>query len=95
MKTFYKDQTAYLDVSVIDEAGDFVSGLTIDYDIRNCSDDSIVTSGTMNEINNRYTMSYIFTLLGEYRIEYNPPSGYEHSFENIMIDILQGGELIS
>ena len=105
MKTFYINQTAYLELALLDINGDYASNLTVTYEIIKCLDDSIIDSGSMSEINNIYTTSYIFVEIGEYRIDYFTPEDYEDGFENIIIDTydnfkadlteLDGGKLIN
>ncbi len=87
MNIYIKNQVAYLETTIIDENGDFVTGLTIAYEIRKSIDNSLVTSGTLTEDSGGiYTTSYTFTSTGEYRVIYNPPATYEHGFENIMVE---------
>ena len=86
MKTFYINQIAYLELSVLDVNGDFISGLTVTYEIRKSSDNSLFASGTMSEISSVYTISAMFIIIGEYRVKYITPIGYEDGFENIYID---------
>ena len=63
MKTIYKDIEQYFETGVIDENGDFVTGLTVLYEVRVSSDDSFVTSGTTSETNGVYYFSYTFTTI--------------------------------
>lgn len=85
MKTLFKDKEHKLEVAIIDENGGFVSGLTISYDIRNSIGNVYVISGITSEINNLYTLSYVFTENGEYRLKYITPSDYENGFEQIYV----------
>jgi len=85
MKTLFKDTLHKLEIAILDEYGDFTSGLTVLYDIRKASDNSLVVSGTTSEINNLYTFSYTFTNIDEYRLKYITPSEYENGFEQIYV----------
>jgi hypothetical protein len=75
-----------LELSVIDLYGKYVSGLLVNYEVRKCSDNSIVYSGVMSEISLVYTKEITLVEVGEYRIKYITPEGYENGFENITVD---------
>ena len=74
------------EVAIQDNYGKFVSGLTIDYEVRKCSDDSVVTSGTATETNNVYHFTYTFTSAEQYRLEWTTPAGYEDGFDTIEVE---------
>lgn len=74
------------EVVIQDSYGKFVSGLTVDYEVRKCSDDSVVTSGTATETNNVYHFSYTFTTTEQYRLEWTTPAGYEDGFDTIEVE---------
>ena len=94
MKTFYKNQIAYLELALLDINGDYASDLTVNYEVYKCSDDSLITSGIMTIVDNTYNFNYTFTVLGEYRIKYLTPVGYEKGIENIdIIDLVETGGL--
>lgn len=75
-----------LEVSLIDENGNFVSGLTITYELRKSSDNSLVDSGTLIEEGNIYAASVTINEVGQYRIIYFTPSEYENGTEDIVVD---------
>lgn len=85
MKTLFKDKASKLEIAILDDLGEFVSGLTIIYQITNASDDSFVVSGITTEINNTYTFTYTFISNGEYRLKYITPEDYENGFEQITV----------
>jgi hypothetical protein len=85
MKNFSPNIEYKLDLSIIDEVGNFVSGLTIDYEIRKSSDNSLVDSGIMTEVGDLYVISYTFLEVGQYRILYFTPEGYENGSEEILV----------
>ncbi|MCK9415943.1 hypothetical protein M0Q97_04715 [Candidatus Dojkabacteria bacterium] len=85
MKQIIKDQNNYYEIAVIDEFGDFVSGLTINYDIRKSIDNSLMISGITSEINSVYFFEYIFTELGNFRLKYITPTEYDNGFEQIIV----------
>ena len=74
------------EVAIQDNYGKFVSGLTVDYEVRKCSDDSVVTSGTATETNNVYHFTYTFTSAEQYRLEWTTPAGYEDGFDTIEVE---------
>lgn len=84
----YKNTEHYLELSVIDNKGDFVSGLSIIYKIYKSSDNSLIDSGTMAEIGDSgiYKVLIIFTEIGQYRVEYVTPALYENKIETIMVE---------
>lgn len=91
MKTLYKDTLYNLEIGIVDEIGDFVSGLTILYEIKKSSDNSFITSGQTTETHDIYSFSYSFSETGEYRLKYLTPTNYENGFEQIfVIDDIMG-----
>lgn len=85
MKTFIKDTTYYLENSVTDQNGDFVSGLIVTYEVRKSIDNSLIASGTMTEEGDVYKVSISFSVEGQYRALYTTPSGYENGAEVIVV----------
>jgi len=81
-----KNIATNFEVAIQDSYGKFVSGLTIGYEVRKCSDDSVVTSGTATETNNVYHFTYTFTAAEQYRLEWTTPTGYEDGFETIEVE---------
>ena len=82
----FKNIPDKLELVVTDLIGNYVSGLIINYEVIKCSDDSVVYSGTMDEIDSVYTKEITLTIVGEYRVKYTTPEGYENGFENIIVD---------
>lgn len=82
----FKNLPHKLELAIIDTNGNYVTGLNVTYVIIKCSDGSVVDSGSMDEINSIYTKEYTFTVLGEYRVKYTTPTGYENGFETIIVD---------
>jgi hypothetical protein len=81
----FKNESCVFDLALLGNVGEFVSGLSVDYEITKVSDGSLVTSGTMSEVANIYTFSYSFSTNGWYRLKYFTPIGYENGFESIQI----------
>ena len=86
MIQLYKDNTYFLEVAVIDVNGDFVTGLSISYEIRKSSDGSIVQAGAMTADGNAYKVSVNFSTVGTYRIFYVTPTGYANGHETIAVE---------
>lgn len=86
MITLYKNIAYKLELVVLDNDGKFAPGLTVTYEIRKCSDDSLFASGTMSETSSVYYVNIIFTEVAEYRIKYVTPTGYEDGFEDILVE---------
>jgi hypothetical protein len=86
MIRLFKNIPYKLELAVTNTDGDFVSGLSITYEVKKCSDDSIVSSGTMSEINSVYTKEITLTEVGEYRVKYTTPSTYDNGFETLFVD---------
>ena len=82
----FKNIPDKLELVVTDLSGNYVSGLIINYEVIKCSDDSVVYSGTMDEIDSVYTKEITLTIVGEYRVKYITPTSYENGFENIIVD---------
>lgn len=81
-----KDSTVYLEALITDSNGDGVTGLTITYRIYDCSNNSLVTSGTLTSIGNGiYQTSRVFNSLGQFRVLYITPTGYENGIETILV----------
>lgn len=86
MAEITKDTIYYLETLVIDRNGDPVTGLTVTYKIIKSSDNSLVTSGTLNDVGfGVYQNSYTFTQLGQYRVLYTTPSKYSDEIETVLV----------
>jgi len=77
----FKDKAGYLEVSVVDDNGDFVTGLTITYEVRDISDNSLFASGTLTAAGNIYKAAITFTSVGQYTAIYTTPAGYQNLTE--------------
>lgn len=80
-----KDINNYYEITVVDQVGDFVSGLTINYEIKKSLDNSLIISGTTNEIQSVYYFDYTFTETGNFRLKYITPENYDNGFEQIIV----------
>jgi len=86
---YYKDKLYYFELLITDDTGNFVSGLTINYNIYKSSDNSLITTGNMVEVvvSGVYQLSHTFVLSGQYRVEYLPTiSGYPKTGETVIIE---------
>jgi len=96
MRTLFKDTEYKIDIGIVDELGNFATGLTVTYDVRKATDNSLVTSGTTTEISGIYSYTYTFTENLEYRSKFTTPIGYENGFENILVvDEFASNELLN
>jgi len=86
MITLYKNIAYKLELVVLDNDGKFTPGLTVTYEIRKCSDDSLFASGTMSETSSVYYVDVTFTVNAEYKVKYVTPVGYENGFEEILVE---------
>jgi len=86
MKNFNKGQEYYLEVSIIDESGDFVNGLSITYNVRKSSDNTSIQSGSMTEEGDVYKVAITIADTGQYRALYTSPEGYENYTEIIIVE---------
>lgn len=77
----------YMEVGVLDNSGDFVTGLTITYEIRKSSDNTLFDNGTLVEQSGgAYVSSVTFTEEEQYRILYFTPTGTENGAEDILTE---------
>jgi hypothetical protein len=85
--TYFTNILYIFDTSIIDKNGSFKSGLTVTYKIYKSIDNSLISSGTLVEVGSSgiYQFSYLFTVLGQYRLEYYTPTKYENGIEMIEI----------
>lgn len=84
----FKDTDYKLDIGVIDRRGDFVTGLTVTYNVRKSSDNSLIASETATEVGSSgiyQTSSLSFSVVDKYRIEYTTPSKYDNVVEEILV----------
>jgi hypothetical protein len=93
MKLFIKNKEYYLETAVTDANGDFVTGLTVTYEVRNSDDGTLATlpsgyssSGTMIGEGNIYKIAIQFDTIGQYRVLYFTPSTYENGSEIITVE---------
>lgn len=75
----------YFEIAITDEIGNFVSGLTVLYELKNSSNDSLIISGTTTEINSVYYFTYTFNTIGNYRLKYITPTYYDNGFYEITV----------
>lgn len=77
-----------IEVAILGNTGKFETGLSVDYEVRKVSDDSVLTSGTATEASGVYYFTYTFTVVEEYRLQWITPIGYEDGLENIVVQNL-------
>ena len=84
---YFINQTHYVEAAATDANGDFASGLTITYEVRKSSDNTLISSGTMSEIGTTgvYKASVTFTAIGQYHVLYTFPIGYRNQVETINV----------
>jgi len=86
MKKWDINTEYFLETSVIDDdTGAFITGLTITYEVRNSDDNTLFASGTLIGQGNVYKKAITFTSLGQYRVFYTTPSGYENGMGQILV----------
>lgn len=86
MSIYIKQNTIYpILVSVIDNNGNFITTLSVSYEIRKSLDNSLVTSGTLTNVGNIYLDTATLTEKGDYYILYFTPTGYENGEERIVV----------
>lgn len=86
MITYIKQNTShFLIIAILDGKGDYKTGLTITYEVRKSSDNSLITSGTLTNTGNIYTDTITIADLGEYYILYFTPTKYENGIENLIV----------
>ena len=85
MQIWYKDVAGYLQLSLLGDDGKPVSGQTVTYSVRDASDGSEETSGTLVYANNVYSKSVTLTTAGEYYVTYTTPAGYEDAIDIIAV----------
>jgi hypothetical protein len=74
-----------LQISVTGDNGELVTGLSIGYVVKKSSDNSTFSSGSLTEIAGVYYTTINFTTLGQYRVIYSLPSGYESGIDEILV----------
>lgn len=84
MKLFFIGNNT-IEMMVIDEDGNPVTGLTVTYEIRKSIDSSLFDSGTLSESSGTYYKNINFTTVGQYRAIYSPPAGYESGIETVLV----------
>lgn len=87
MKVFKNTET-YLELVVLNQTGNFISGLSITCNIYRSFDDSLFSSKTLIEVGTSgvYKSSIIFTEIGQFRIVYTTPYKYDNAIETILVD---------
>lgn len=81
-----KNITHYLEILLTDVIGNLVANEIIDYSIYKSIDNTLVSQGQLIYIDKGiYQKEIKLSELGQYRIIYEPPTGYANSSENIMV----------
>lgn len=71
--------------TLTDNQGDYVTGQTITFEVRNSTTDALITSGTMTEQNEVYKFSYTFTSLIEARVKFITPNKFPNDLESVRV----------
>ena len=96
MSIYIKQNAIYpILVSVIDTNGNFITTLSVTYEIRKSVDNSLVTSGTLANVGNIYLDTVTLTEKGDYYILYFTPTGYENGEEKIVVQEHTNDDLAS
>ena len=86
MVTYIKQNTSHFLIAIIvDNQGNYKTGLALTYEVRKSSDNSLVTSGTLAGAGNIYTDTISITDIGEYYILYFTPTKYENGLETLIV----------
>lgn len=85
MIILYVNTPYNIELVVLDGNGKPTTGLLVNYEVRLCSTDAIIQSGVAAEVNRVYTFAINIAVVGEYRIKFITPAGYEDAFENVYI----------
>jgi len=86
MITITQNIAINLECIVLSPLGKPVTGLSIDYEVIDCSDESVLTSGTATEATGGYYyFTYTFTAIKEYRLHWISPTNYEDGFEDLNV----------
>lgn len=81
------NSTHTLEILVNDKTGTGISGLSVNYEIRKSSDNSLFDSGTLNDVGSGiYTKDIIFSQLGQFRIIYQTPIKYTDEIETVEVE---------
>lgn len=83
----YKDITDFIELTLLDNKGNRVSGETVTYTIYKSLDNTIFQSGTLTEIGvtGIYQDSVVFTDATRYRIEYITPNNFDNAIESVFV----------
>jgi hypothetical protein len=83
----YTGTTYPLELFVIGETGEPVSGLTTSYSIYDSETNLLVVSGSLTDQGNGvYTATYTFATSGQFRVIYNTPEQYADDMESIIVE---------
>ena len=80
-------QPYILQVQLLEDSKVFVTGQIITYSVVRSSDNFIVASGTMTELSNVYVATVTLADLGQHRVFYTTPAGYENGAECLIVTI--------
>lgn len=81
-----QNEPYYLEAMVTDVNGYGVTGLTVSYTIYKSSTNTIIESGTMNDIGGGvYQKQITLADLGQYRVLYNTPHRYADSIVTLLV----------
>jgi hypothetical protein len=76
----------YLEVIITKGDGTGESGLEIHYSIYKSSDNSLIETGILPDIGSGiYQKQIILSVVGQYRVFYNPPIKYDESIETLNV----------
>lgn len=79
------NQSHTFELILTDNQGNFVTGQTITFQVRDSITDTLITSGTLTEQNEVYKFSFTFTTLGQFRVKYFTPMNFPNAIESVEI----------
>ena len=77
------------EVTLTNNQGNFVTGVTITYEIRNSITNVLADSGTLTEVSGLYFVDFTFTTLGQFRVLYFTPVTFPNDLELVDVTIAQ------
>jgi len=79
------NQSHRFELILTDNQGNFVTGQTVTFEVRNSITDALITSGTLSETNEVYHFDFTFTTLAQFRVKYFTPMNFPNAIESVEI----------
>lgn len=85
---YFPNKRYFFEATLLDDNGNYLNdyNLNIQYKIVNCENNNLLDYGIMGRKDYVYYKEFVFSTVGQYRIEYISPDGFYNDSETILVE---------